>query len=88
MVSSICGIIGFFLQLYTLPSSLTGGNWMAVILGILENRAAAFDDNVYNKFETKLIAALSDCANINIPATQEGGIINPYQLVSTGIKGC
>lgn len=35
MVSSICGIIGFFLQLYTLPSSLTGGNWMAVILGIV-----------------------------------------------------
>ena len=58
------------------------------INGNSKNRAAAFDDNVYNKFETKLIAALSDCANINIPATQEGGIINPYQLASTGIKGC
>ncbi len=34
-VSSICGIVGFFLQLYTLPSSLKGGNWMAVIFGIL-----------------------------------------------------
>ena len=34
-VSSICGIISFILQLFSMPSSTTGANIIAVILGII-----------------------------------------------------
>lgn len=33
-VASVCGIISFILQMFTFPSTLNGGNWIAVIFGI------------------------------------------------------
>ena len=48
-----------------------------------KNRASAFDDNVYKKFESKLVSALSDCFDTAVPSVQTGGILNPYQLASS-----
>lgn len=62
-------------------------NYNAVIVidlisSMAKEKASAFDNNVYQKFEKKLVMALSDCCDITIAQNEAGGIINPLQLSS------
>lgn len=52
------------------------------LIDSIKNKAAAFDNQVYKKFENRLISTLGNYYDVTLPDNEPGGSSNPLQLTT------